>query len=49
MSSNGTQEAPIEVRRICCVGAGYVGELQQTPPSSLSRGNKPLACQVRES
>jgi UDPglucose 6-dehydrogenase len=25
MSSNGTQEAPIEVRRICCVGAGYVG------------------------
>ncbi|KAI1024772.1 hypothetical protein LB503_007465 [Fusarium chuoi] len=24
-SSNGTQEAPIEVRRICCVGAGYVG------------------------
>ncbi|KAF5653571.1 UDP-glucose 6-dehydrogenase [Fusarium sp. NRRL 25303] len=25
MSSNGTQETPIEVRRICCVGAGYVG------------------------
>ncbi|KAF4447745.1 UDPglucose 6-dehydrogenase [Fusarium austroafricanum] len=25
MSSNGTQEAPIEVRKICCVGAGYVG------------------------
>lgn len=42
MSSNGTQEAPIEVRRICCVGAGYVGKSQETPLDDPSRGTRQL-------
>ncbi|EXM05794.1 UDPglucose 6-dehydrogenase [Fusarium odoratissimum NRRL 54006] len=49
MSSNGTQEAPIEVRRICCVGAGYVGKFQKPFPIDSPRESEKLVYRICES